>query len=249
MRKSLAAAVLATSAVVGSTFAAVVPSSAQAAPSQVYVVHGLPLDKAGTVVDVYAGAAGDAVDKAGLVAGDFKFKQVAGPLALAPADYTVYVAKPTASDDGKLAADEVIFSKTLTVPSGLNLSAVASLDAAGAPTINVFANDLTKAAKGGGRLSIRHAAAAPAVNVDLGYLPFSRMFSFFVRSYGPAENGQAADVTTAAGRYDIVVRVASNGARAAAVPRFPVAEGKLTAVYAVGAPGSSFGFVVQQITL
>mgnify|MGYP001284943762 FL=1 len=248
MRKSLAAAVLATSAVVGSTFAAVVPSSAQAAPSQVYVVHGLPLDNAGTLVDVYAGAAGDAVDKAGLVTDDFKFKQVAGPLALAPADYTVYVAKPTASDDGKLAADEVIFSKTLTVPSGLNLSAVASLDAAGKPTINVFANDLS-GAKGGGRLSIRHAAAAPAVNVDLGYLPFSRMFSFFVRSYGPAENGQQADVTTAAGKYDIVVRVASNGARAAAVPRFPVTAGKLTAVYAVGAPGSTFGFVVQQISL
>ncbi|MEZ5179107.1 MAG: hypothetical protein R2746_12785 [Acidimicrobiales bacterium] len=116
---------------------------------------------------------------------------------------------------------------------------MASLDGAGQPTINVFANDLSSA-KSGGRLSIRHAAAAPAVNVDMGYFPFSRMFSFFVNTYGPAENGQAADVTTAAGKYDLVVRVASSGARAAAVPRFPVTAGKLTAVYAVGVPGSTF---------
>ncbi|MFN8019627.1 MAG: DUF4397 domain-containing protein [Acidimicrobiales bacterium] len=252
MRKSLtaaalAAATLATALVVGGSTGSAAPKAP--APSKVYVVHGLPLDNKGTKVDVYAGAAGAPVGDAGLIANDFTFKQVAGPLSLAPASYTVYVAAPTASNDGKLAADEVVFQKTLDVPSGLNLSAVASFDAAGSPTINVFANDLKKAPSDGGRISIRHAAAAPAVNVDLGYYPWSRTYSFFVKRVGPATNGQQADVTTKAGPYDIVVRVASNGARVSAVPRFPVSAGKLTAVYAVGKPGESFGYVVQTITL
>ena len=252
MRKTLTAGLLAAATIAGTVVAGSATTSAAPkapAPSKVYVVHGLPLDTKGTKVDVYAGAAGAPVGEAGLIANDFTFKQVAGPLSLAPADYTVYIAAPTASDDGSLAAGEVVFQKTLTVPSGLNLSAVASYDADGNPTINVFSNDLRKAPADGGRISIRHAAAAPAVNVDLGYYPWSRTYSFFVKRVGPATNGQQADVTTKAGPYDIVVRVASNGARVSAVPRFPVKAGKLTAVYAVGKPGESFGYVVQTITL
>lgn len=244
----LAAATLAGAAVVAQP-AQSAPTGSPSTPSKVYVVHGLPLDDAGTKVDVYAGAAGGDVADAGLLADDFTFKKVAGPVNLQPASYTVYIAAPTADDDGALAAGEVIFSKTLDVPSGKNLSAVASFDASGNPTINVFNNNVAKAPANGGRISIRHAANAPAVNVDMGYFPLSRSFSFFNRRYGPAVNGQQADVTTAAGQYDIVLRVAENGARAAAVPRFPVAAGKLTAVYAVGTPGDNFGFVVQTIAL
>ena len=250
MRKSLSAGLVALAALAG-TVVATTPSSAAARDdaSTVYVVHGLPLDSSGTKVDVYAGAAGADPAAAGLIADDFTFKTVAGPLSLTPASYTVYVAKPTASDDEKLSADEVIFSKTLDVPAGQNLSAVASFDGSGKPTINVFNNDVKATPADGGRLSIRHAANAPAVAVDLGYLPMSRHFSFFVNRYGPATNGQQADVTTATGKYDVVVRVAESGARVSAVPRFPVVAGKLTAVYAVGTPGTNFGFVVQQITL
>jgi hypothetical protein len=253
MRTKLTAGLLALATLAGAAIAGQPTTSGAApkapAPSKVYVVHGLPLDNNGTKVDVYAGAAGGAVGEAGLLADDFTFKKVAGPVSLAPASYTVYIAAPTADDNGALGADEVIFSKTLDVPSGKNLSAIASFDGSGNPTINVFANNVAKAPSGGGRVSIRHAANAPAVNVDLGYYPWSRSFSFFNRRYGPASNGQQADVTTVAGRYDVVVRVASSGARVAAVPRFPVAANKLTAVYAVGTPGSNFGFVVQTINL
>jgi len=242
--------------VVAATVASTITLSAPAgsapkapAPSKVYVVHGLPLDKAGTKVDVYAGAAGGAAADAGLIANDFTFKQVAGPLSLAPASYTVYVAGPTASNDGKLADGEVLFSKTLDVPSGKNLSAVASFDASANPTINVFENDVTKTPANGGRIAIRHAAAAPEVVVDLGYYPWSRTFSFFNRRYGPVGNGQQGVVTTAAGPYDVVVRLDATKARFAAVPRFPVQAGKLRAVYVVGKPGESLGFLVQTINL
>lgn len=251
MRKSIVAGLLTTAALTGSLFA---PSIAQATPradaqSSVYVVHGLPLDNAGTKVDVYAGAAGGETGAAGLVADDLTYRSVAGPLKLDPASYTVYVAKPTASDDGKLTSDEVLFSKTLDVPAGQNLSAVASFDAAGSPTINVFSNDVAATPDNGGRISIRHAANAPDVRVDLGYLPYSRQFRFFVQQYGPAKNGQQADITTLAGAYDVVVRVAEGGTRVTAIPRFGVKAGTLTAVYVVGKPGSTLGFVVQRIAL
>ena len=231
------------------------PSSARTlrprvdAPSKVYVVHGLKLDSAGTKVDVFAGAAGAPIGDAGQLINDFLYRTVVGPVSLPPASYTVYVAKPTASNDGKLQADEVLFSKTLAVPSGKNLSAVASLDAAGQPTINVFVNDVSAVPAGGSRLSIRHAAAAPAVKADVGFLPYSRSYSFFVNTYGPAENGQQADITTASGKYDVVVRVAANGARVSAVGGLPVSAKMLTAVYAVGTPGSTFSFIVQRIAL
>lgn len=254
MRKSLiragvvaasVASLAALSAPAGSTPAAPKP----AAPSKVYVVHGLPLDKAGTKVDVYAGAAGGATADAGLIANDFTFKQVAGPLSLAPASYTVFVAAPTASNDGVLSDAEVLFSKTLDVPSGKNLSAIASFDASSNPTINVFENDVTKAPSGGGRISIRHAAAAPEVVADLGYYPWSRTYSFFSKRYGPVANGQQGTVTTVAGPYDVVIRVAANKARVAAIPRFAVQGSKLRAVYVVGKPGESLNFIVQTINL
>jgi len=250
MRKSLIAGALALAAVASTTVGAnASPSPRAAAPSKVYVIHGLPLDTAGTKVDVYAGAASGAVGDAGILANDFTFRSVAGPVSLAPASYKVYVAKPTASNDGKLTADEVIFSKVLDVPSGLNLSAVASFDAKGAPTINVFKNDVSSVPVGGGRISIRHAAAAPPVKVDLGYYPFNRRFGFFTNTYGPAANGQQGDVVTLAGPYDVGVRLADSGALVTAIPRFPVAARTLTTVYAVGKPGSSFGFIVAKIGL
>ena len=134
MRKTLIAGTIAVSALIGSTLGANPAGSAPTtpkapAPSKVYVVHGLKLDSAGTKVDVFAGADGAPVGDAGQLINDFTYKSVAGPVSLAPASYTIYVAKPTAGNNGKLAADEVLFFKTLAVPSGKNLSAVASLDA------------------------------------------------------------------------------------------------------------------------
>jgi Domain of unknown function (DUF4397) len=242
-----AAALIMTAPAAVSATASSTPSST---PSKVYVVHGLPLDDHGTKVDVYAGAAGAGPAAAGLVADDFTFGTTAGPLSLAPASYDVYVAAPTASDDGVLSPNEVVFSKTLAVPAGKNLSAVASFDAAGAPTINVFTNDTRRTGFLTGRLSIRHAAAAPAVNVDLGLYPFDRFAPrLFTTRVGPISNGQQADRTVLGARYDVTVRVAASGAKVASVPKFKVDRKTLTAVYAVGVPGSSFGFVVQKLPL
>lgn len=219
--------------------------------SKVYVTHGLPLDNSGTIVDVYAGPPGN-IGAASLLIDDFAFGQSVGPVELAAATYTVYLAAPTADDNGSLQPGEVIYQQDLAVPAGLNLSAVASFNAGGSPQIAVFVNDVSKTSYFDGRLSVRHAAAAPAVKVDVGLYPFNRIFpKFFTKSVGPASNGQQADLKLPSYfRYDIGVRVASNNAFVKGVDKFKVDARTLTNVYAVGNPANgSFQFVVQKIGL
>jgi hypothetical protein len=234
---------------------AVVPATAASAKSpgtsKVYVTHGLPLDDAGTVVDVFAGPAGN-IGAAGLLIDDFSFGASVGPVELAAANYTVYLAAPTADDNGGLTSNEVIYQQDLSVPAGKNLSAVASFTADGSPQIAVFNNDVSKTSWLEGRLSVRHAAAAPAVNVDLGLYPFNRYFpKFFTKTVGPASNGQQADLKLPSFfRYDVDVKVASNNAFVAGVDKFKVDSRTLTNVYAVGNPANgTFQFVVQKIAL
>lgn len=248
LRKPLLAAL---AVVLGLT---VVPATAASASgsgtSKVYVTHGLPLDDAGTIVDVFAGPAGKP-GAATLLINDFAFGTSAGPVELAAANYTVYLAAPSAGDDGAVSPGEVIYQQDLAVPAGKNLSAVASFNASGAAQIAVFANDVSKTSWFEGRVSIRHAAAAPAVKVDVGLFPLNRIFpKFFTKTVGPAENGQQADLKVPALRYDIDVKLASNNEFVAGVDKFKVDSRTLTNVYAVGNPASkTFQFVVQKIAL
>jgi Domain of unknown function (DUF4397) len=227
------------------------PAPPSAGSSQVYVTHGLPLDDHGTKVDVFAGAQGAPVGDAGQLIDDFTFGNTVGPVTLAAANYTVYLAAPSAGDDGKLSPGEIIYQQNLAVPSGQNLSAVASFNASGSPQIAVFSNDVSRTSYFSGRLSIRHAAAAPAVNVDVGLFPFDRIFPrAFTKTFGPASNGQQADaVLPSFLRYDIDVKVASSGAKVAGVEKFKVDSRTLTEVYAVRIPGKNFQFVVAKIKL
>ncbi|MCU0267635.1 MAG: DUF4397 domain-containing protein [Acidimicrobiales bacterium] len=231
--------------------AAVATASASTPPpSQVYVTHGLPLDNAGTKVDVYAGAAGAGTAGAGLLIDDFLFGQTVGPVALPAANYSVYLAAPTADDDGVLSDAEVIYNQDLAVPSGQNLSVVASFNASAAPQLAVFSNNVSKTNWFTGRVSVRHAAAAPAVKVDVGIFPWARYFPGLVKTVGPAVNGQQADLNLLSARYDVKVKLASNNAFVAGVDKFAVPSRTLTNVYAVGNPANgTFQFITSSIKL
>jgi hypothetical protein len=231
-----------------STVPAVSAGASSPGSSTVYVTHGLPLDSLDAKVDVFAGPRGTPA-RAGLLLDDFVFGTTAGPLRLPAADYTVEPAAPSAGDNGALDAGGTIYRWDLPVPAGSNLSAVASFTAPGAPNIAVFVNDVRPTTSVDGRVSIRHAAAAPAVRVDVGVRPSARIFPRVVRSLGPLENGRQADTRLLHARYDVTVNVAGSGATVAGVERFPVKAGTQTNVYAVGVPGSSFTSVVHEIRL
>ncbi|ANF32613.1 hypothetical protein A0130_13885 [Leifsonia xyli] len=129
------------------------PATAAGSDAQLSVIHGVP----GTPVDVWVNGT-DTVK-------NFQPGTMAGPLTLAAGTYSVSITKVGAAS----ATDSpVIGPIDLTLGAGGNYSAVAHLDASGKPTATLFANDTSATAAGQGRLTVRHVAAAPAVDVVAG---------------------------------------------------------------------------------
>lgn len=123
--------------------------------AQLSVLHGIP----DTPVDVYVNGE--------LTLDDFQPGDLAGPLALPAGDYEVAITAPDAAD----ASAPVLGPATLTLAAGMNYTAVAHLTEAGEPGLNLFTNDISTTAPGQGRLTVRHVAAAPAVDVLAGGSP------------------------------------------------------------------------------
>ena len=117
--------------------------------AELSVLHGIP----DTPVDVYVDGT-NTVD-------DFQPGDLAGPLDLAPGTYSVALTAADAEDD----SEPVLGPIDLILEEGMSYTAVAHLDADGNATANLFTNDISETAAGEGRLTVRHVAAAPAVDV------------------------------------------------------------------------------------
>jgi hypothetical protein len=133
-------------------------ASAPAAHHQamVSVIHGIP-GPDGLPVDV-------SVDGACTLKG-FTFKEIAGPLPLDKATYDIAISLANAGEP--CGNKPVIGPVSLTFEGGKNYTVIAHLTAAGAPTASVYENNLSPLAKGKARATVRHNAAAPAVDVKL----------------------------------------------------------------------------------
>jgi hypothetical protein len=129
------------------------PATAAGSDAQLSVIHGVP----GVPVDVWVNGT-DTVK-------NFQPGTMAGPLTLPAGTYSVSITKPGAAS----ATDSpVIGPLDLPLEAGGNYSAVAHLDASGNPVATLFTNDTAATAAGQGRLTVRHVAAAPAVDVVVG---------------------------------------------------------------------------------
>src|SRR3712207_2215925 len=98
---------------------------------------------------------------------DFTPGTLAGPLALPPGTYSVAITAAAAAD----ARAPAIGPVALSLAGDPSCTAVAPLDAPGAPTAPLFPNNTPAPAAGRGRLAVRHTAAAPAVDVLAGGSP------------------------------------------------------------------------------
>jgi len=116
------------------------------------VLHAVP----GLTVDVY-------VDGKRTL-DNFKPGMMAGPLELAAGTYEVAITAGDADDD----SDPAIGPVDLKLSAGGNYTAVAHLEEGGDPTATLFDNDTSRTDAGQGRLTVRHVAAAPAVDVLAG---------------------------------------------------------------------------------
>ncbi len=172
------------------------------------VLHGIP----DTTVDVYVN--GD------LTLDDFEPGDLAGPLDLPAGDYEVAITAPDAAD----ASSPILGPVTLTLEANASYTAVAHLDEGGAPTVTAFANDISQTAAGEGRLTVRHTAAAPAVDILAGGSPVIEGLVNPDEASLDLAPGTISAAVAAAGTTDPVIGPAD----------VTIEEGVLTIVYAWG---------------
>lgn len=203
---------------------AAAPAAAAAGTATVSVLHGVP----DLPVDVYANGQE-------LIKG-FTPGTLTKPMQLPAGTYdlTVY----PADADPKTTAP-AIEAKGVAVPAGANATIVAHLDAGGKPVLTPYVNDTKAVPAGQAGLTVRHDAAAPAVDV---------------RANGTAvlkglTNPGEASITVPAGTVKADVTLAGTDTVAIGPADLNLPEGTRTIVYAYGsAEKKNLALAVQTIS-
>ncbi|MGV9453126.1 DUF4397 domain-containing protein [Streptomyces sp. NPDC003635] len=183
------------------------PQAADDDQATVSVLHAVP----GLTVDVYAGSEE-------LIA-DFKPGTLTDPMKLDAGSYDIKIFKDGEGPDGTPAIE-----KTVDVPAGANATLVAHLTAEGDPALDAFVNDTSQVPAGKARLTVRHVAAAPAVDVRADKTPVFKNL----------ENPKEAKGEVAAGTVSADVVLAGTDTVAIGPADLNLAEGTNTIVYAWG---------------
>jgi hypothetical protein len=187
------------------------PAAASGHTGLVTVGHGIP----GVTVDLYIDGAEE-----GLVLEDFEPSSVTEPLELAAGTYDIRIFAAGADPD----TEEPLITGSADLAAGANVSAVAHLDADGAPTLGLFVNEACSLDAGEARVTVRHAAAAPAVDVlGNGQVVFSGV-----------ENGDEGVADLAAGPVSVGVALAGTTDVVLGPAEVDLAAGVNTVVYAIG---------------
>ena len=199
------------------------PASADNHTATVSVLHAVP----DLPVDVYANGErliddfqpGTLTDPLELPAGSYD-------LALFPADAADGSGEPLLSADG------------VTVPAGANATVVAHLKEDGTPALTPFVNDTAAVPAGQARVTVRHTAAAPAVDVRAGGSPVISGLT----------NPNEQSLTVPAGTVSADVVLAGTTTVAIGPADLTLAEGSSTIVYAWGSQDAGFELAVQTIS-
>jgi hypothetical protein len=149
-----------------------------------------------------------------------------------------YDLKITAANSG-CAAAAVLEAKGVNVPAGANITVVAHLDAAGAPKLTPYVNDVSAVPAGKARLTVRHDAAAPAVDVRAGGTAVITNLT----------NPNEKSLVTNAGTVSADVVLAGSSTVAIGPADVTLKEGTSTIVYAWGsASANNLKLAVQTIS-
>lgn len=203
--------------------AALMAAPAHAADATVSILHAVP----GATVDVYANG------KALLT--NFKPGTLTDPLMIPEGTYDLKVTAAGAGAGGAA----VIEAKGVKVPGGANVTIVAHLSEAGKPELTPFVNDTSKVAAGKARVTVRHTAAAPAVDVRVnGAVAFKGL-----------TNPNEAKAVVNAGTIKADVVLAGTSTVAIGPADLTLKEGTNTIVYAWGsAADKNLKLAVQTIS-
>ena len=207
----------------GLALAVATPASAADGDATVAVLHGVP----GATVDVYVN--GDELLT------NFKPGTLTDPVMLAPGDYDLKVVAAGDGPDG----DPIMEANGVSVPADSNLTIVAHLSEGGDPTLTPFANDTEPVGAGKARLTVRHVAAAPAVDVRAGGTPVFKDLTNPNEASGVVDAGTVSADVVLAGTDNVVIGPAD----------LDLKEGTNTIVYAWGsADEDNLQLAVQTIS-
>jgi hypothetical protein len=187
------------------------------------VLHAVP----GTPVDVYANGE--------RLIDDFQPGTLTDPLQLPAGSYDLALFAADAPDGS---GTPILSATGVAVPAGANATVVAHLDAQGQPALTPFVNDVSAVPAGQARVTVRHTAAAPAVDVRAGgtvVVP-------------GLENPKEASLTTAAGTVSADVVLAGTSTVAIGPADLTLAEGTTNIVYAWGSQDAGYQLAVQTIS-
>lgn len=187
---------------------AAAPGASAADEAQLSVFHGVP----DTTVDVYVNGE--------LTLDDFTPGSMAGPLSLPAGSYELAITAPDAAD----ASAPIIGPVTADLTAGGNFTAVANLAADGTPTANLYTNDTSTIEAGKSHLTVRHVAAAPAVDVLANGTPVITNLANPEEKTLPVDAGTISASVAAAGTTEPVIGPAD----------LTLPEGVHTIVYAWG---------------
>lgn len=164
----------------------------------------------------------------------FCYGEQRGPLALPPGQYAVEVQLDGAT----------ILSDTYTLNAGDDVSVIANLDANGAPKLSPFGNDGSALTLPASRLTVRHTAEAPAVDIVV------LQNGSQVLSIDNVTNGQQATTDVPPGDYEVELRLAGTPTVAFGPVPVTVEDGFRYGVFAVGqALTPNFDLLVQRDAL
>lgn len=204
----------------GAAFAAFPAQAADNAT--VYVLHAVPE----ATVDVWANG------KPLLT--DFTPATLTKGLSLPAGDYDLKVVPAGAAAD----APAIIEANDVTVPAGANITVVAHLDDKGTPALTPYVNNTAKIEAGKARLTVRHVAKAPVVDVRANTnVAFPNL-----------SNPQSTEADLAAGTITADVVLAGTDTVALGPAELTLKEGTNTVVYAWGDADKSLKLATQTLT-
>ena len=225
--KTLSAAAGVMTVLAGLAFAAPAQASEECyrhGTAKLSVLHGVP----GLTVDVWVDGE--------LTLDNFTPGSLAGPLEVAGGDHKIAIT----GADATSADDPVIGPVKVDLEDGKDYTAVAHLTEDGQPTATLFRNSTSAAPDGQGKLTVRHVAAAPAVDVLAGGTAV----------INGLENPGQEKLTLDAGTISASVAAAGSTEALIGPADVTVGEGKNTIVYAWGSlADNTLGLAVQEVAL
>ncbi|MEY3148813.1 MAG: hypothetical protein RL029_87 [Actinomycetota bacterium] len=211
----------------GSALAAPKPKNKSTSPVVVTVVHAIPAGFGADKVDVYANGAlllNDAIP------GAMKsFNIEPGTQQIA-----IYADGVTPTSD----TASVLSFRPVYLANGINVSFVAHLDSTGKATLSLFKNMNTEPGKKRSWLTVRHVAAAPAVDIVTDSVTLFRSLA----------NGYERKTSLRYGIYPAEVRLAGTATVAIPKANITIKDNVNMVVYAWGsASKGNLGYLIQEV--